>query len=367
MPDFSGVAAVLAEVTASALPFYLDKGEIHYQTIQEKPILRVLERSAKEYTGGSGDISVAVKGAFGNAGTNDALRGYQLDDQLTFYNPGNTRRAVMNWKEMHIGITFTLTEMKVDGLVFNDDSAVPGSGNPGSSAGFRRLSGRDRHSLTNMIQEKFEDMSEQYARSYTNLGYGDGVADAKAMAGIRAFITDNPTTGTVAGINRATAGNEFWRNRSLIGANAIIYDPANGGNLLQTLKRELRQLRRFGGRPNVALCGSDFIDALEREYRANGQYYMDGPSKGEVDLDLGTIRMGNLKFEYDPWLDDNSLTKRCFIWSDKDLFLMKMPGEWNRVHAPARPIDRMTVNRSITCTGQMVARRLNSAGTYAIA
>jgi hypothetical protein len=165
-------------------------------------------------------------------------------------------------------------------------------------------------------------------------------------------------------LNRATFS--FWRNRSLVGANAIVYDTSNGGNIVQTMKREIRQLRKFGGKPNVALCGADFIDAMEREYRANGQYYVDGPGKGDVDLDVGTIRMGNLRFEYDPSLDDLGFAKRCYIWSDKDLFLMKMPGEWNRPHAPARPVNQFVVNRSITCTGQMIARRLNSAGVYAI-
>jgi hypothetical protein len=37
--------------------------------------------------------------------------------------------------------------------------------------------------------------------------WGDGTGDAKALAGIRALITANPTTGTIGGIDRAT--NEY--------------------------------------------------------------------------------------------------------------------------------------------------------------
>lgn len=36
-----------------------------------------------------------------------------------------------------------------------------------------------------------------------------------AMAGAQYLIADDPTTGTVGGINRATSGNEFWRNQVL--------------------------------------------------------------------------------------------------------------------------------------------------------
>lgn len=366
MPDFSGVAAILAEVTASALPFYLDRGKVHYQTIQDKPLVKYMEQYAQDkLVGGSGDASVAIKGLFGNAGTNDSLRGYQLDDTLTFYNPTNTRRAAYNWKEMHIGITFSLTEMKVDGLVFGDGdtaSAIPGANAPRN---FKKLSGREQTALTNMINEKFEDMSEQYARSYVALGWGDGVADPKAMAGLRAYIADDPTTGTVGGFSRAT--NTWWRNRTAVGANAIVSDPANGGNLIRVMKREIRQLRRFGGKPRIALCGIDFLEALENEYRANGSYYMEGTDKGEVDLDVGRVRIGPVRFEYDPALDDLSLQRRCYIWDPEAIFLLKMPGEWNKVHAPARPVNQMLVNRSVTCTGQVVARRLNSSGVYAVA
>lgn len=39
--------------------------------------------------------------------------------------------------------------------------------------------------------------------------------DGKIIAGMQAAIADDPTTGIYGGINRATAGNEFWRNQVL--------------------------------------------------------------------------------------------------------------------------------------------------------
>lgn len=50
-----------------------------------------------------------------------------------------------------------------------------------------------------------------------NLGaalyYAGTEFDGKALTGFQAAIADDPTTGTYGGINRATAGNEFWRNQ----------------------------------------------------------------------------------------------------------------------------------------------------------
>ena len=38
-------------------------------------------------------------------------------------------------------------------------------------------------------------------------------SDGKAFGGLQYLIADDPTTGIVGGINRATSGNEFWRNQ----------------------------------------------------------------------------------------------------------------------------------------------------------
>jgi hypothetical protein len=50
-----------------------------------------------------------------------------------------------------------------------------------------------------------------------NLGaalfYAGTESDGKAIGGLAYIVADDPTTGIVGGINRATAGNEFWRNQ----------------------------------------------------------------------------------------------------------------------------------------------------------
>src|SRR3546814_5948792 len=43
-------------------------------------------------------------------------------------------------------------------------------------------------------------------------------------------------------------------------------------NLVTTLQKEWRQLRRYGGAPDLVLAGSDFLEAYEKELRAKGNY-----------------------------------------------------------------------------------------------
>jgi hypothetical protein len=135
--------------------------------------------------------------------------------------------------------------------------------------------------------------------------------------------------------------------------------------MLQTMQRELIQLRRFGAQPDTALCGSDWMDALQRERRANGLYSMTGVG-GSQDMEVGTIKHGGVTYQYDPTLDDMGEEKRCYIIDSSKLFLMALQRDWNRQHTPSRPFDRFVTHRSIVCTGCLVQSQANGNGVYSI-
>jgi len=351
-------AAELDNIAVAALDFYFNKGNKFAQTIQAKPMLDAFLSAAKTFPGGKGMISMAVKGDYGAAGVNDTLKGYTHDDQVAFYTPANLKRANYAWREMHVGLTMTHTELKIDGI-----SVTDGAGNGSSTSNH---SDREMTVLVGLLEDKLEDLGEQYARSLDKLVHGDGTADPKALAGIMALLSANPTIGTVGGLDRATY--PWWRNRARTTAAAgaggqgpVTSDPANGGALLQAIQRDYLQLTRFGGKPNKLFCGSDFLNALQIERRANGLYSMTGAS-GSQDMSVGNMNIiGGLTPVYDPTMDDLNLAKRGIIVDTNAIFLEKMEGEWMHQFTPSRPHDRFTLWKSITCTGQMVATRLNSS------
>lgn len=342
----------LASIANAALDYYFEKGKAFKQSIENKPLIAQMERKAKTFSGGKGDISIGIKGTYGAGGTNDTLAGYTHDDQVNFYTPANIQRANYPWRETHIGLTLTNTELKIDGLsLVNTSMGMNTSGHRG----------RDMHVLVGLLEDKIEDLGEQYLRGLNNMLWGDGTADALGFAGIQSIIVDAPDTGTVGGIDRAT--DAWWRNRSSL---AIASSPANGGVLAQTLQYEYRQLRRYGGNPDVFFAGSDFINALEIEMRANG-YYTDAGFTGGGDMAVGGIKFKGVNIQYDPWLDGDSKAKYGYWIDSKAICLHKMEGEWRRNHDPARPVDQFVVHRSITSTGQVCASQCNSSGVYSIA
>lgn len=355
--------AELDNIANAALDYYLNKGDVFQQSIQARPMVKTLEGKAKTFPGGKGKISLAIQLAFGASGTNDSLKGYTHNDSVLFFNPANLKRAEYTWREMHIGIEVTHTELKNDGLSVGENGEASAH------------SGRDVTALVNLWENKLFDFGERYSRSLNDLLWGDGTSDAKALAGLRALLTPNPTTGTAGGINRATAANKLWRNRARTAAYAaavtgdgtlaghggdkVTSATTDGGVLWQVLQEEQRQLRKFGGMPDTFFAGSDFISALEKEMRANGYYTQNG-FKSSRDGAMGPVLFDGTVIEYDPTLDDLGLSKRGYWFDSRHIYLMKMTGEWRKTHNPARPVDQFVLNRSITSTGQLVAQQLNS-------
>lgn len=358
MEGFS--AGQIAHYQAIGLDHYV-RGALFQQAIQDKPLLSKMEAAMKKFPGGNENISIGVKMSNGAAGVNDKVAGFSHTDTVTFYNPLNGLRAAYIWREHHIGMTLSETELKRHGILVDDkfDGKVRGKGD------------RGLHILSNVMDEALTDFSEQYASTMNDLLWDNGTTDTSALAGLRSIIHDIPTLGTVGGLSAVTYA--AWRNRARTaafaadvsfdaahGGGAVTSSPANGGALAQVLQKEYRQLRRYGGRPDCFFAGSDFIDALETEMRANG-YYSDNGFTGGGDLSVGEMMFKKMNVVYDPTLDNLGRAKYAYIWDSKDISLYGLEGDWKRQRTPARPYDQLVFHQSLLCTGQLTARRRNSS------
>lgn len=359
-------AAELANIANSALDFYLNKGDLHTNNVQNKPLVRAFDANARNFSGGAGAVSIGVKSGQGGP----ALQGYTHDDSVGYSNPTPAKRLSFSWKEHHQGLGLTHTELKHDGITVTESGADQSTSNK---------DGREEHALANLLEEKLEVMGESYMAGWNSLLIGDGSGDAKALAGVGAFILDDPADGATGGLNRTT--NAWWRNRAATtaadgagtGFAPIASSPSNGGALLQFLQREKRQLMRYaqGGVKHFCICGSDFMNAMEIELRANGLYSQRGfNERSAVDGSMATdegVPFGKWNFIYDPTLDDLSKPKRAYIIDMKNIMLLYMAGEKMKKASPPRPYDRYVMYRGVTTTAVMVARQLNTSAVYDIA
>jgi len=347
--------AELNNVTNAALDYYIDKGTVYSQTLQDKPLLAALESSSKTFPGGKSDVSLAVKGIY-----TTTVAGYSGNDAVTYSKPTNLERVTYAWAEHHAGISVTFTELKADGISVND-SAI------GENTSTH--SGREATMLANILEDKLDDMMEGYSRGMNTLVYGDGSV-ATTLNGIRSMIFDAPgATGVlVGGLNTNT--NTWWKNRS----DVAISTTATGQVLIDKLHQEIRQLRRYGGKPTIAVCGSDFLDQLGKELKNKGNFTQTGWSGSgkATDISMGEIHYGGIKFQYDPSLDDlvvsgKTPSKRCYIIDPSKMYIHYMAGEKMKRHSPARPHTEYVLYRAITTTAVLCASQLNCHGVYEIA
>lgn len=348
----------LNDINVGALENYIDKGKVWKQNVANKPMLEAFDKAAGTFSGGKEFVSFAVKSGQGGG----SLSGYSGDDQVPYYNPTGLKRARAPWKEHHIGLVITHTELKTDGIDIDDD--------PGDDT-TSPMTDREKNALVNIYDEKLDALGEDYAFSMDRLVHGDGSTDPKALAGILSILSDNPTTGTALGISRVT--NTWWRNdaRTVAAGNPITSATTNGGALITALDTANRRRSKYrNGSTRVRyFAGSDFIDAYKLELRANGSYTQTGwRGNGRPDGSMEDPMHAGLPLEWDPTLDDLGLSKRCYAidMGRAGLRLLYMDGQRMKKHKPARPYDRYVMYNGITTTAVMIAKQLNTSGVYEI-
>ncbi len=342
--------AELENVANAAIDFHYKTPSVRSQTLQEKPLLRAMMAKSKSMPGGKESITVRVKGTY-----TTTIQGFEHDDTVTYQNPANVKTASFPWKLIHSGLKVTMHELVKGGISLVDTS---------SGEGTTRHTNLEKTQLFDLMKDKVEDMIEGTDRGMNLMFWRDGTQDSKLVPGIRSFILDDPTTATVVGgIDQST--NTWWRNRASL---LIDSSTASNQNLVNKLQKEWRQLRRFGGRPNLVLAGSDALDAFEKELRAKGNYTFTGwADKGRIDASIADVQFKGVNFEYDPTLDDEGLSKYIYVFDTRHIFPMHIDGEDGRNHYPARPETQYVMHRARTWMGGLIVNRRNVHAVYSIA
>lgn len=340
----------LENISNAAIEYHFNTPEVVSQTLQDKPLLRIMREKEKNFPGGKDEITVGVKGIY-----TTGIQGFSHNDTVSYSNPANIKRARYPWKLIHSGISFTLHELAKDGVSVSDTS---------NGEGEKNHTEREKTALANLLQDKLEDMQEGTDRGMNTMFWRDGTQDSALVPGIRSFVLDDPTAATVVGgIDQSS--NSWWRNRASL--NIAAGTPANQ-NTVKTLQREYRQLRKFGGNPTLWLAGSDFIGALEDEIREKGNYSETGfSSRKNTEVGMADVFFKGNQIQYDPTLDDEGLGKYCYALDPRHIFPKVIEGEARKKHAPARPAEKYVFYRAMTWMGGLICRQRNANGVYSIA
>ncbi|BAQ16100.1 phage major capsid protein [Methyloceanibacter caenitepidi] len=340
----------LENIANASLDYHWNTPEVRSQTLQDKPLLKALKGMEKTFPGGKEEITVGVKGEY-----TTTIQGFEHDETVTYANPANMKRARYPWKLIHAGISVTMHELAKDGISITDTATGKGEKNH---------TDREKTAIANLMADKNEDMMEGWDRGMNTMFWGDGSADAQLVPGITSFVLDDPTSAIVVGGIDQSA-NAWWRNRARL---AMTASTAADQNVVQKMQYDWRQLRRYGGRPNLVLAGSDFLDWVEQELRAKGNYTLEGwNSKSKTDASIADISFKGVNFQYDPTLDDMSKAKYCYALDTRHIYPMAIEGESEKTHNPARPHDKYVFYRAKTSMLGLICRQRNAQQVWSIA
>jgi len=349
-------ATIAADIAATTLDYYI-RGKAFAQTIQDKPLLKVLKANQETFPGGKGEVSIPVQGTYMSGGVTDPLsatfmQGYTEVDPLVFSRAENVKRATMPWKELHAGLVISWTELKKDGITITDDQNVS------------EHSRVDLIRLTGILQNRLADFGESWARAFNAMMWKD-TSNAKEPEGLAYFFRNTVAaaagTHIIAGIDQFTY--KWWQQTNLLTG---ITSTPEGQELTLALRKQVRLLRKYGGKPDTALAGSGFLEKLEKEYQAKGMYTDQGFTQGKNEMGMNEITMKGLgTFKYDPTLDDSVANGGmndplgCYIFDSSKVKQYVMEGEENKTLNPTRPHDILVFLRSMTWTGCLLVHQMN--------
>lgn len=343
----------LASDLANAILQHYERGRTLAQTVQDRPLLAMLEDGQKDFPAGLQYVVEQVQGMF-MSDTPGFLQGYTADQSLNFSQAQNILQAQYPWKEVAASLWINFTELKKAGITITDHQEE------------HEHPGREIDILTDILENRIEDFEESWDRTINLMYWQDGTQDALKVPGLMSILYDNTAQGTTGGLNRATYW--WWQNRALVGSNKLVASPS-GQTMSRRLRSELRQLRRYQGKPNKILCGSQWLDALELEVSEKGIYTQEGFTKeGKNDMGMAKIRMMGLgTFEYDPTMDDLGWGKRCVVLDSRRFRKRPMAQEDAKILTPERPYQYMVFLHTKTHTATLECTQLNANGVYEVA
>lgn len=139
---------------------------------------------------------------------------------------------------------------------------------PVAISGEDMLKNSGKFQLMDLFEKRIDNAVKTMSNKMAEAIYGDGTdASGKAIGGLKLLVADAPETGTVGGIDRATPGNEFWRNQSVTADAALTPD-----NIRLAMDKMYLSLSRGVDKPDLIIAGNDMYSLFEQSLTAQQRF-----------------------------------------------------------------------------------------------
>ncbi len=278
---------------------------------------------------------------------------------VTYNRRQSIEPAQYAWRSAHDGFSLDEDRLIQNGISVTDDG-------PGGNA-----SDAERLQLTNLLEEQNEILRLGFQEKFSQAQHLDGTQSADAITGVDALISLTPTTGTVGGIDRAGAGNVYWRNYAQTGLTIT----TTTGNILDYMEIAWRACVRNGGKPDFIEAGDDFIDGFRNfMFKSFGRLDYEGVSERTIEGGTKMLTFHGVTIVWNPEFDDldalyapaTTWSKRCYMINGRHLKLRPIDGQDMITRKPPRAYDKYEFYWGLTWRGAETMNRSNAHAVLAI-
>ena len=200
-----------------------------------------------------------------------------------------------------------------------------------------------------LIKGKMETLEETISEQFSTWLYGTGAN--KDPNGLALLVPDNPTTGTVGGIDRSTA--DWWRTMAVDYNGSLTIN-----NIQEALDDVLLDMKQGkNGKPDLILCGKNFYRLYRNAVRNKVSILADGNLNAQKMYDLGFdgVAFGGVTMIY----DEACPADKAYVLNTTYLRMHVLKHANMKVKELVAPWNTDAIGRRIIWQGQMCLWKAN--------
>ena len=335
------------------LDFYLADKPVD-QIALERPLLKALQGKKKSAPGAKQYVVEQLRARYSSN-----FQWFNGSSIVTYNRRQTVEQANYAWRSCHDGFALDEDRLAQNGIIVTDDR------------GPSKASDSEKIMLTNLIEEQAEVLRLGFQEQFSYQLHLDGTQSTDAIAGLDSLISLAPTSGTVGGIDRSSASNAYWRNNVSTGLTTT----TSTGTILNQMEVQFRQCARNGGRPDLIVAGSTFIDGY-RNFVLNTFGRMDfGPSNTKrVEGGTSVLTFQGVEVQWSPefqeldsrYAPSTLWEKRCYFINTQTITLRPLQGHDMVSRKPPRAYDRYEYYWGLTWRGALTMNRSNANAVLAL-
>lgn len=348
-------AQEIIDAGKNGLDFYLANNPVD-QVAVERVLLKALQAKKKEAPGAKQFVVEQLRKSY-----NSNFQWFNGASIVTYNRRQTIEQANYQWRSCHDGFALDEDRLAQNGIIVVDDAGAAKS-----------ASQSEKIQLTNLLEEQAESLRLGFQEQFSYQVHLDGTQSPDAVAGLDALVSLAPTAGVVGGINRAASANAYWRNNVATGLTTT----TGTGTILNSMEVSYRNCMRNGGRPDVMIAGSNFIDGY-RNFVLNTFGRMDfGPAnRKRVEGGTEVLTFQGTEVQWSPEFSEldarfapaTPWEKRMYMLNSNHVRLRPLQGHDTVSRKPPRAYDRYEYYWAVTWRGAMTMNRANAHAVLALA